>query len=119
MSGQTFKVNVPAGPIWNNDDAKTKGPIVAAAHGGTWTGEWNTVVEGVMSVVQVELPAPAGGGTVEFTMDVPAGPIWNNDDAKVKGPVVAASYNGEWNGQWTTIVEGQMSVIGCKFSWKG
>lgn len=113
----TYKVNIPAGPIWNNDDAKIKGPIVAAAHGGTFTGQWTTVVEGVQSVVEVELPAPAGGGSVDFTLNVPAGPIWNNDDAKIKGPVVAASYNGTWNGQWNTILEGQMSVIGVQFKW--
>jgi len=114
----TFKVNIPAGPIWNNDDAKTKGPIVAAANGGTFTGQWTTVVEGVMSVVEVQLPAPASGnGKASFTLDMPAGPIWNNDDAKVKGPLVAAAYNGEWNGQWKTIVEGQMSVVGVKFNW--
>ncbi len=52
-----------------------------------------------------------------FTVDVPAGPIWNNEDAQEKGPVVAASYNGQWNGQWKTIVEGSMSVIGCTFRW--
>jgi hypothetical protein len=112
----TFKVTIPAGPIWSNEDAKTKAPIVAAAHGGTWTGQWTTVVEGAMSVVEVELPAPAGGGKASFTLNVPAGPIWNNEDAKTKGPIVAASYNGEWNGEWNTIVEGQMSVIGVRFS---
>jgi len=35
---------------------------------------------------------------------VPAGPIWNNEDAQTKAPVVAASYNGKWNGQWRTIM---------------
>jgi Mannan-binding protein len=114
----SFTVDVAAGPIWNNDDAQTKGPIVAAAHGGEWNGQWTTVVEGVMSVVGIQFPAPAGGsGGVSFTMDVPAGPIWNNDDAQAKGPVVAASYNGQWNGQWKTIIEGKMSVIGVNFNW--
>lgn len=46
--------------------------------------------------------------------DVKAGPIWNNDDAKVKCPVAAAAVNREWNGQWTTTVEGQESVCGLK-----
>ena len=114
----SFTVSVPAGPIWNNDDARTKAPMVAAARGGKWNGQWRTVVEGVMSTVDVEFPAPAAGsGGASFTMDVPAGPIWNNDDAQAKGPAVAASYNGTWNGQWTTIVEGQMSVIGVTFNW--
>lgn len=114
----SFTVDVPAGPIWSNDDAQTKAPMVAAAHGGKWNGQWRTVVEGVMSVVSVDLPAPASdsGGT-SFTMDVPAGPIWSNDDAKEKAPVVAASYNGTWNGEWRTIVEGKMSVISVTFNW--
>jgi hypothetical protein len=45
----TFKVNVPAGPIWNQQDANEKAPLVAAAHQGKWTGQWNTVVESQMS----------------------------------------------------------------------
>lgn len=114
----SFTVSIPAGPIWNNDDAQTKGPIVAAAHGGNWNGQWRTVVEGVMSTVDIELPAPAGGGGgTSFTLSVPAGPIWSNEDAQVKGPVVAASYNGQWNGQWRTIIEGQMSTIDVTFNW--
>ncbi|WP_420130560.1 mannan-binding lectin [Longimicrobium sp.] len=114
----SFTVSIPAGPIWSNDDAQTKAPIVAAAHGGKWNGQWRTVVDSVMSTVDVEFPAPANGsGGVTFTMDVPAGPIWNNEDAQTKGPIVAASYNGTWNGQWTTTVEGAMSVIGVTFHW--
>lgn len=46
--------------------------------------------------------------------DVKAGPIWNNDDAKVKCPVAAAAINREWNSQWITTVEGQESVCGLK-----
>ena len=110
----TFKVTVPAGPIWNNDDAKIKGPIVAASRLGQFTGQWNTVVESAMSIVEVELNVPQTGSS-SYTMDVLAGPIWNNDDAQTKCPVVCASYGGTWNGQWTTVVEGKMSVCGCTF----
>ena len=46
-----------------------------------------------------------------FTIDIPVGPIWNNDDAKEKCPIACASYNGQWNGQWTTVVEGKMSGV--------
>jgi hypothetical protein len=113
----SFTVDVPAGPIMSNEDAQIKGPIVAAAHGGNWNGQWNTVVPGVMSVVGIEFPAPAGGGGNSFTMDVPAGPIMSDADAQTKAPVVAASYNGQWNGQWTTTVPGRMSVIGVTFNW--
>ena len=81
---------------------------------GEWNGQWTTVVEGEMSVCGCTLTV-GGSGSSEFTLDVPAGPIWNNDDAKIKCPIVCASYNGQWNGQWTTIIEGKMSVCGCTF----
>ena len=110
----TFTVDIPVGPIWNNEDAKEKSPIVCAAHMGRWTGHWNTVVQGEMSVCQCELTVGASGSD-EFTIDVPAGPIWNNDDAKKKCPIVCVSYGGEWNGQWKTVVPGKMSVCGCTF----
>ena len=45
---------------------------------------------------------------------VNAGPIWNNDDAKVKCPVAATAARGIWNGQWKTTVPGVMSVCGVK-----
>lgn len=110
----TFKVNIPAGPLWSNDEAQKAGPIIAAAHGGKFTGQWTTVIEGAMSVVEVEFTVPNNGGS-SHTMDVLAGPIFSNEDAKAKCPYVCASYGGEWNGQWTTVVEGRMSVAGCTF----
>ena len=111
----TFKVNIPAGPLWDNDEAQKLGPAIAAAHLGTFTGAWSTVVENEMSVVEVELPASPTGGTT-YTMDVLAGPIWNDTDAKEKLPAICASYGGSWNGQWTTVIEGKMSVAGCTYS---
>jgi len=111
----TFKVNIPAGPIWNNDDAKEKAPKVAAAHQGTWTGQWNTVVESQMSVVEVELNVKNSGKN-EFKTNVLAGPLWSNDEAQKIGPVIAASYGAEFTGQWRTIVEGVMSVIEIKYT---
>ena len=50
----TYKVNIPAGPIWDQQDAENKGPAIAAAHLGTWTGNWNTVVEGEMSTIEIK-----------------------------------------------------------------
>ena len=111
----TFNVDIPAGPLSDNDQAQQLGPAIAAAHFGTFTGQWSTVVEGQMSVVQVELPAQPTGGT-EYTMNVPAGQLQNNDDANVKCPAICASYGGTWNGQWTTVVEGKLSVAGCTFT---
>lgn len=109
-----FTIDVIAGPIWNNDDAQTTCPIACTIAGGTWNGQWTTVVEGKMSVCGCTITVPSEG-TSEFTIDIPAGPIWNNDDAQVKCPIVCASRGGTWNGQWTTVIEGEMSVCGCTF----
>lgn len=52
----------------------------------------------------------------QFTIDIPAGPIFDNDDAQVKCPIVCASRGGTWNGQGTAVVEDAMSVCGCTFT---
>jgi hypothetical protein len=110
----TFKVNLPAGPLWSNVQAQQLGPAIAAAHFGRFTGQWATVVESQMSVIEVEFDVPRSGGTT-YTMDVPAGPIMNNEDAKLKCGAICASYGGTWNGQWRTVIEGKLSVAGCTF----
>jgi Mannan-binding protein len=53
-----------------------------------------------------------GAPTQVTTRNVKAGPIWNNEDAKVKCPVAAAAVGGEWNGQWVTTIWGKESVCG-------
>jgi hypothetical protein len=111
----SFTVDIPVGPIFSNDDAQQKCPIACAAHLGTWNGQWTTVIEGQMSVCGCTYQVPRGGSS-QFTIDIIAGPIFSNDDAKVKAPIACASYGGTWNGQWTTVVEGKMSVCGCTFS---
>lgn len=111
----TFKVNIPAGPLWSDEDAKEKAPKIAAAHQGKWTGQWNTVVPSEMSVIEVELNVKNSGNN-EFTTDVLAGPIWSNDEAQQVGSAIAASYGAEFTGQWKTIVEGVMSVIQIKYT---
>ena len=63
----TFNVDIPARPIEDNNQAQQLGPAIAAAHFGTFTGQWTTVVAGEMSVVQVALPAQPTGGT-EYTI---------------------------------------------------
>ncbi len=45
--------------------------------------------------------------------DRPAGPIWSNEDAQVKCPRACQADNATWNGQWTTTIQGQLSVCGC------
>lgn len=110
----TFKVNIPAGPLWSNDEAQKLGPRIAAAHQGRFTGQWTTVVPSEMSVVEVELPTKPTG-THEYKTNVIAGPLWSNDEAQKIGPNIAASYGAEFTGQWTTIVEGVMSVIEIRY----
>jgi Mannan-binding protein len=47
------------------------------------------------------------------SVDVPAGPIWNNDDAHIKCPAVCTAVGRTWSGHWVTTIWGQMSVCGC------
>lgn len=110
----TFKVHIPAGPLWSNDQAQLIGPLIAAAHQGRFTGQWTTVVPNEMSVVEVELPTAFIGAHTYKTM-VLAGPLWSNDEAQKVGPAIAASYGATFTGQWTTIVEGVMSVIEIEY----
>jgi Mannan-binding protein/Jacalin-like lectin domain len=111
-----YEISIPAGPLWSHEDALRRAPFICAAHGGTFTGCWQTVIWGKMSAVVCKVPYPAGKN-VSFKMDVPAGPIWSNEDAKEKCEAICASYGGKWTGQWRTIVEGAMSVCECEFNW--
>ena len=101
---QAFARDVKAGPIWNNEDAKAKCPVAAAAVGQAWNGQWTTTIQGKESVCGLSAQKNSG--------DVKAGPIWNNEDAKAKCPVAAAAVGRAWNGQWTTTIQGKESVCG-------
>lgn len=48
------------------------------------------------------------------TVDIEAGPIWNQSDAEGKCPSVCQMHQGIWTGQWNTTVWGQMSVCSCR-----
>lgn len=111
-----FTVDVPCGPIWNNEDAQKKCPIVCAARMGKWNGQWKTVVPNEMSVCGCEYDTEKSDSSV-FEIDVVAGPIWSNEDAQVKCPIICASYGGEWTGSWHTPKEswGKMSLCKCRF----
>ena len=102
--------DMKAGPIWNNDDAKSKCPQACTL---AWNGHWTTIVPGQMSICSAENTAADGKKYVimDSTGGVEAGPIWNNGDAQTKCPAALAKV--KWNGQWTTTVQGQMSVCGC------
>lgn len=101
FAGQAAARDIEVGPIFDQAEAEFKCPVAAAAYEGKWNGQWTTTVEGKMSVCGVtEIPVQ----TLE------AGPIWNQADAEKKCPVVGASVQGTWNGQWWTTVESKMSV---------
>jgi hypothetical protein len=42
--------NFNAGPIWNDQHARTVCPAVCASHNRAWKGQWVTTVQGQMSV---------------------------------------------------------------------
>jgi hypothetical protein len=42
--------DINAGPIWNNEDAKSKCAVVCDKHHLTWDGNWRTVEWNKMSV---------------------------------------------------------------------
>jgi len=101
-------VPLEAGPIWNNDDARGKCPRVADRVGGIWNGHWVTTVQGQMSVCAVQLTRPV-------SVDIEAGPIWNNADAARKCAAVADEFDGQWTGNWVTTVPGAMSVCNIRY----
>lgn len=47
--------------------------------------------------------------------DVNAGPIWNQEDAKMKCPVAAYAVGGRWTGQWRTLPGRGMSICQIEF----
>ncbi|MEG3180418.1 mannan-binding lectin [Sphingomonas sp. LT1P40] len=51
--GETF--DILAGPIWNQRDAEQKCPALAYRAGGSWNGQWATLVQGRTSFCQIRL----------------------------------------------------------------
>ena len=97
-STNVVAIDINAGPIWNNDDAKRKCPTVCS--GLVWNKHWDTIQSGAMSVC---------GTTVG--VDIPVGAISSDMDAQTKCPAQLA--NVSWNGNWVTTEQGKMSVCGC------
>lgn len=50
---------------------------------------------------------------ISKAFDAKAGPVWTDADADGKCPAVCSHFGARWNGQWSTTVEGVMSVCGC------
>ena len=72
------------------------------------------VMTAFVHAVSASSPASPGVEAEAAAVDIPAGPIWNNEDAKVKCPVACAAASRRWNGQWTTVIWGKQSVCGCE-----
>ncbi|MCR4665756.1 MAG: mannan-binding lectin [Desulfovibrio sp.] len=61
------------------------------------------------------------GTTHQKSFDVEAGPIWDNEHAKIRCPEVLKDWllshpgqNAEWTGHWTTTVQNEMSVCNLR-----
>lgn len=64
------------------------------------------------------------GAAGSLSLDLPAGPIWNNDHAKERCPQVLEEWltanpgrEAEWTGNWVTVTQGEMSV--CSITIRG
>jgi hypothetical protein len=56
---------------------------------------------------------PAFTISLAHSVDINAGPIWDNDDAQAKCPGVCQAANMTWSGNWTTPPGQVNSVCGC------
>lgn len=133
-SGNTREV--PAGPIWDQAQANKKCPLIAAQSGSRWTNKWRklnysthqsvcevtsaaaptvqsqTVVTTQTTYVNLNpTPAPAAANVRE----VFAGPIWDDNQAKTKCPVIASNNNGTWTGQWRKTGPDHASLCEVRF----
>ena len=50
------------------------------------------------------------------SLNIEAGPIWNQHDASRKCPELARTARGSWTGHWWTTIPGKMSVCQIKVS---
>jgi hypothetical protein len=104
--------DMKAGPIYSNDEAKTK---CVAACTLNWNNAWVTKVENVMSICSGFNQLKDADGKNYVIMDsnggLEAGPIFSNAEAQTKCP--NALKNVKWNGNWKTTEVNKMSVCGC------
>ena len=125
---------VAAGPIWDQAQASTKCPIIAAQSNSRWTGKWRklnfsthqsvceisssavvavptkTVVTTKTTYVTLK-PAPAAKNVRE----VFAGPIWDTNQANTKCPMIAANNKGTWTGKWRKTGPDHSSLCEVRF----
>ena len=68
----------------------------------------------LLSSVVVCGSAIFGNSNQVSAQDAKVGPIWQDNDAKVKCPAACAAIGKTWNGHWRTTVWGRESVCGCQ-----
>jgi ribosome modulation factor len=117
-----------AGPIWNDQDARTKCPAVCISHEAQWNGQWRTVEWAKNSTCDcvrgaVYYPGHRENRHVRVivkrcqTRPISPGPIWSDVDAGNRCPQVCADNRSRWTGQWRTVIPGQRSVCQCRRCW--
>lgn len=82
----------------------------------SWGGKDRAAMKGIFETVK-----GVNADSKESTLDLEAGPIWNNEHAKERCPEVLKSWlkanpdkDAEWTGGWSTTVQGKMSVCTVK-----
>ncbi|MGB1012019.1 MAG: mannan-binding protein [Thiolinea sp.] len=101
--------NVAAGEIWDDKQAATKCPVIAANNKAKWTGNWTKTGPGNISVceIRVTVATTTPSSTVR---EVPAGGIWDQAHAERKCPVIAANNKAKWTGNWRKVGANNASV---------
>lgn len=114
--------DLEAGPLWDDADARNRCPDICSSAHRHWEGQWRTTEPGHSVCACAADPDRMEGRHVERDRDgyaaqrsgeLPAGPIWNADEAQNACPRVCASVSGQWSGQWRTVREGAQAVCGC------
>ncbi len=95
--------DIEVGLLNDNEHAKEVAARYVSYHTELeWTGQWDTMVPGTMSTIQVR----------NKSWSVEVGPIWDNGHARqVAEQYVASHPDVEWTRQWSTTVVRQTSVI--------
>jgi len=129
----TIVREAPAGPIWDQNQANTKCPLIASKNNGVWTGNWRKVGANNQSVCQIRVeadgsaansadsdttyvplpkkPAPAANNVREIF----AGPIWDQAQAEKKCPLIASKNKGVWTGKWRKTGPNHNSLCSVRF----
>ena len=120
-----------AGPIWDQDHANRKCPLIAKNNKGQWTGNWRKVDANNMSVCQIRVNTATGAATpavesettyvplpaapASNVREVFAGPIWDQKQANSKCQLIAANNKGVWTGKWRKTGPNHNSLCSVRF----